>query len=278
MGGLKRAMPITAGTFIIGWLAIAGVPPFAGFWSKDEILAKAWFSDVAGGKALWAIGLVAALLTAFYMSRQVWLVFFGNARYDSEGDHAVNPHESPMTMVLPLVVLSGLSIVGGFLSLPFTSPNLEFLVRWLEPSLEGASHIEASSFGLGFALSVGAIVIGITGIAIGRRVYSGGLAEDGTDPVETRLAGFGKVLENAYYIDAGIAKAVSGPLTGAANFLTDTVDRRLIDGAVNGTGRAFKELGGGLRRVQTGRVRSYALGIMLGAVALLGWFATRVDF
>ena len=288
MGALRKVMPITGATFIVGWLAIAGVPPFAGFWSKDEILAKAWFSDITGGKALWAIGIVSALLTAFYMTRQVWMVFYGEARWNAtlpedadreHGDeHVHEPHESPTTMTFPLVVLCGLSIVGGFLSLPFTDPNLEFLIHWLEPSLEGAGHIEATSFMTGLGLSIVAIGIGIAGIMLGRAVYRRGLPDDLVDPMETRLGGFGKVLENAYYFDAGVAKVVSGPLTWFANFLAEGVDRKVIDGAVNGTGRVFKELGGGLRRVQTGRVRNYALGIMLGVVLLLGWFATRVNF
>ena len=301
MGALRKVMPITGATFIVGWLAIAGVPPFAGFWSKDEILAKAWFSDITGNYALWAVGMVSALLTAFYMTRQVWLVFYGSARWDatlpvegaspdaddaathddhgdSHGDHAhVEPHESPLTMTLPLVVLCGLSIVGGFLSLPFTDPNLEFLIHWLEPSLEGAGHIEATSFMTGLALSIVAIGVGIAGILLGRSVYRRGLPDDLVDPMETRLGGFGKVLENAYYFDAGVAKVVSGPLTRFANLLSDGIDRKVIDGAVNGTGRVFKELGGMLRRAQTGRVRNYALGIMLGTVLLLGYFATRVN-
>ena len=278
MGALRKLMPVTFLTFIVGWLAIAGVPPFAGFWSKDEILAKAWFSDITGGKALWAVGMIAALITAFYMTRQVWLVFFGNQRFETEGDHAVEPHESPATMTVPLIVLAGLSVVGGFLSLPFTNPNLEFLVRWLEPSLEGAPHIEASSFSTGFVLSIGAVVVGIVGIVIGRALYRRGLPDDLVDPMEPKLGPVGKVLENAYYFDAGVAKVVSGPLTWFARFLTESVDRKVIDGAVNGTGRVFKELGGGVRRAQTGVVRNYALGIMLGAVLLLAWFATRVNF
>jgi len=278
MGALRRLMPVTAGTFIVGWLAIAGVPPFAGFWSKDEILAKAWFSDVTGGKALWAVGLVAALLTAFYMTRQVWLVFFGNERFETDGDHAVHPHESPATMTFPLMVLAALSVIAGFISLPFTSPNLEFLTTWLEPSLEGAGHIEATSFSTGFVLSLLAIAIGFAGIALGRSVYRRGLPDDLTDPMEPRLGAFARVLENAYFFDAGVARAVSGPITWFASFLAEGVDRKVIDGAVNGTGRVFKELGGGVRLAQTGRVRNYALAILLGAVLLLGWFATRVTF
>lgn len=121
MGALRKVMPITGFTFIIGWLAIAGVPPFAGFWSKDEILLYAF----ANNRLLWFIGVVTALLTAYYMTRQVIMVFFGEARWHdnaedngAHGDHT--PHESPWTMVTPLVVLAGLSIVGGAMQLPFT--------------------------------------------------------------------------------------------------------------------------------------------------------------
>lgn len=293
MGGLKKFMPITAGTFIIGWLAIAGVPPFAGFWSKDEILAKAYFTGGASGKALWAVGMVAALLTAFYMTRQVWLVFFGRERFndapahDHDGGadaahahddhgHELHPHESPATMVFPLIILAGLSLVGGFLSLPFTHPNLEFLVHWLEPSLEGAKVIHAPSFSAGFLLSVGAVVVGIIGIAVGRMVYKNGLADDGSDPTEAKLGPLAKLFENAYFIDHGLAKFVSGPATKFAMFLAEGIDRRTIDGAVNGIGRSVKEAGDGLRRMQTGVLRNYALAILGGTVLLLAYMWTRV--
>jgi NADH-quinone oxidoreductase subunit L len=278
MGALRKLMPVTAITFVVGWLAIAGVVPFAGFWSKDEILAKAWFSEaISGGKALWAVGLVAALLTAFYMTRQVRLVFFGRARWDSSGDHAVHPHESPPTMTFPLLVLAGLSLTGGLLSLPFTDPNLEFLAHWLEPSLDGAPHIEATSFGAGFLLSLAALGVGVVGIALGISLYRKGLEPDGTDPAERRLGPVAKVLEHAYYFDGAVGRVVAGPGAAFARLCAEGIDRRVIDGAVNGTARVFRELGGGLRRVQTGLVRNYALGIALGAVLLLGWFATRVN-
>src|SRR5688572_2846709 len=163
MGALRKVMPITAATFIVGWLAIAGVPPFAGFWSKDEILLFAWNES----PALWAVGLVTALLTAFYMSRQVFMVFFGEARWDRAGAHdgahaagdeqhaedteietsgadaehlsaahdAAGPHESPWQMTLPLVVLAGLAVVAGALNLPFTD-DLKVLEHWLHPVVE----------------------------------------------------------------------------------------------------------------------------------------------
>ena len=291
MGGLKRFMPITAMTFIVGWLAIAGVFPLSGFWSKDEILAKA-FASGGQGYALWVVGLVAALLTAFYMTRQVFLVFFGNERFatasddhgdhgdhaDAHGDHGHGgePHESPIFMLLPLLVLAVLSAIGGLLSLPFTSPSLEFLTKWLEPSLEGTPEIRSLHFTTGLLLSVVALGLGITGILIGRAVYRRGLPDDGTDPTEARLGGLAKVFENAYYLDLGLARLVSGPVTKAATFLAEVVDRKVIDGAVNGVGVAVKEAGGGLRRVQTGVLRNYALAIVTGVVLLLAYMITRI--
>ena len=165
MGGLRKVMPITGVTFIIGWLAIAGVPPFAGFWSKDEILLFAWEKS----PVLWAMGFVTAVLTAFYMSRQVFLVFFGEARWDrpieeaapelaaereAEGVHeghgagpagAIHPHESPWLMTLPLVVLAVLAVFGGGLNLPVLDAT-KYLEHWLEPVIHfGEAHPTAST-------------------------------------------------------------------------------------------------------------------------------------
>src|SRR5262249_13132369 len=157
MGGLRKYMPVTAATFIVGWLAIAGVIPFAGFWSKDDILAKAWAHHSYG---LGAVGVVAALFTAFYMTRQVWLVFYGperfreNAAPEDHGDHvAHDPHESPKIMLVPLVVLAGLSAVGGVIDLPFTKQSIDALDRWLAPAFLGSRTVEIGSFGGGVPLS-----------------------------------------------------------------------------------------------------------------------------
>ena len=285
MGGLRKYMPITAMTFVVGWLAIAGVFPFAGFWSKDEILAKAWANQ---SYALWAVGLIAALFTAFYMTRQVWLVFFGPERFrDVEPGDATtdataaahsDPHESPATMTLPLVALAALSIVGGALSLPFSKPSLEFLATWLEPSFGRAPHLELSSFGTGFALSTLALVVGVVGIVAGRAVYRNGLTPDGEDPIDANLGPLAKVFANAYYFDVGIARVVSGPITAFARFLAEGFDRKVIDGAVNGVGTVFRSGANGLRNLQTGLVRNYALGIAAGAVVLLVSFVVRVNF
>jgi NADH-quinone oxidoreductase subunit L len=292
MGGLRKFLPITAGTFIVGWLAIAGIIPFAGFWAKDEILAKTWFSH---SYALWAIGAAAALLTAFYMTRQVWLVFYGPERFRDDAQlleiaderapveahapadehgHAAEPHESPWTMYVPLVALAVLSAVGGIIDLPFTTARLDILDRWLE--LPDAHR--APSFSAALVLSTIALAVGVVGIVLGIRVYRNGLRADGTDPTVEQLGGFAGVLQNAWYFDVGLARLVSGPITAFARFLSDGVDRTGIDGAVNGIATAARTGSAGLRRLQTGLVRNYALGIAVGTVLLLVYVATRVTF
>ena len=273
MGALRKLMPITAGAFIVGWLAIAGVFPFAGFWSKDEILAKVWATHNYG---LWAVGVVAALFTAFYMTRQVWLVFISPERFH-DVEPAVHPHESPSTMTIPLIVLAVLSGVGFLINLPFSKQSLDFLSSWLEPAFRGAPVIEVSSFGTGFALSTFALVVAVTGIVLGRAVYRNGLTAEGDDPIDARLGPVAKVFANAYYFDIGIAQVVSGPLTAFARFLAEGVDRKVIDGAVNGVGSVFRFGAGGLRSMQTGVLRNYALGIAAGAVAMLVFFVLRVN-
>ncbi len=308
MGALRKWMPITAGTFIVGWLAIAGIVPLSGFWSKDEILASAWASH---DYALWAVGVVAAVITAFYMTRQVYLVFYGNERWStppealvavsggdgpavaqeaafetpvhdddtagagSHEDHVPQPHESPWLMTVPLVVLAGLALLGGLFNLPFRTQSFDVLTRWLEPVFRGVQQPEVSSFGLGFALSTIALVAAVCGIVLGRAFYRSGLPANGEDPVAKRLGPFARVLANAYYFDLGVSRLVSGPVTAFARFLSDDVDRKGIDGAVNGIAHGFRAAGSGLRRIQTGLVRNYALGIVFGAVLLVGYMFVR---
>jgi NADH-quinone oxidoreductase subunit L len=182
------------------------------------------------------------------------------------------PHESPWTMYVPLIALALLSVVGGFIDLPFTNAKINVLDRWLDLP---ESHV-ASSFGAGLVLSTVALVIGVIGIVWAVRVYRNGLRRDGTDPTVVRLGGFAGVLQNAWYIDIGVSRFVSGPATAFARFLSEDVERGGIDGAVNGVAAAARGGGGGLRRLQTGLVRNYALGIALGTVLLLLYVATRV--
>jgi len=264
MGLLRKLMPITAGTFIIGWLAIAGVPPFAGFWSKDEILLFAYDKS----PILWAVGLVTALLTAYYMTRQVVMVFFSDARWESHAEeHGAHgdfkPHESPALMVLPLIVLAGLSLVGGALSLPFKgAKNLE---RWLDPVVEGAQHtVSSSAENIKWVLAGIAVVGAVVGIAGAYLVYE----KKRVKAVEPAI------LANAWNYDQGVSAFMGGPGRKAFDDLA-WVDKNVVDGAVNGTAFGVRSLGGLLRKTQTGFVRNYALGIGVGVVALLGWFLIR---
>ncbi len=258
-GGLAKLMPITASTFVVGWLAIAGVPPFSGFWSKDEILAYA-FDDHPG---LWAVGFVTAVLTAFYMSRLVLLTFFGSGRYGSER----HPHECPPVMTVPLMVLSGAALVGGGLNLPF-STDLHFLGHWLEPSLFGNEAHLSLGVGAQWLLAGAAVVGAAAGIGAAVAVYRTGHIDPGS--VER------PVLARAFGYDEAISGFVGGP--GRKGFdLVATFDATVVDGAVDGVGQAVRAGGTWLRRFQSGFVRSYAAIMGVAAVVLLFWFLTRAS-
>jgi len=266
MGALRLLMPITAFTFIIGWLAIAGVPPFAGFWSKDEILLYAF----AKSPILYVVGMITALLTAYYMTRQVIMVFFGEARWhDHSDDHGAHgdfkPHESPAVMLAPLVVLAGLSIVGGAMQLPF-SKDLHFLEKWLEPVIEfGEADIKGTwAYDNKYVLLGIAVVVALTGIATSVLVY-GKKKVAAIEP---------KVLADGWHYDAAISNFMGGPGRKSFDAVAWT-DRVVVDGAVNGVGRVVRTAGTYVRRAQTGAVRTYAAGIGLGVVALLVWFFLR---
>jgi len=265
MGGLRKLMPITAVTFIVGWLAISGVPPFSGFWSKDEILLFAYDKS----PALWAIGLITALLTAFYMSRLIFMVFYGEPRWGDAEGHAkggeapLEPTESPWLMTVPLVVLAGLALVGGGLNLPFTG-DVHFLEHWLEPVLEGNERVIDVATGTKVGLAVIAALAGLGGIILAARVY----LQKRLQPVEPAI------LAEGWRYDSTISAFMGGP--GQQGFdAVATFDRTAIDGAVNGVAGAVRGGGKGLRLLQTGFVRSYALGVAVGVVGLLAYFLTR---
>ena len=266
MGALRKLMPVTAITFIIGWLAIAGVPPFAGFWSKDEILLYVY----ANNRGLYVVGLITALLTAYYMTRQVIMVFYGEAKWkDHAHDHGAHgdfePHESPKIMLLPLVVLAVLSVIGGAMQLPFTS-KLNFLERWLAPVVEDseANIHHTWAFQNKYVLLVVAVLIAATGIAAAFAVY----AKKKVKAVEPR------VLEQAWFYDAGAAKLVGGPGRAAFNAVA-WADSHIVDGAVNGTATLVRGIAGQVRKSQSGYTRVYAALMAVGAVALLAWFMYR---
>lgn len=262
-GGLARLLPVTSMTFGVGWLAIAGVPPFSGFWSKDEILAGAWNHN----RLLWALLLLTAMITAFYMSRAVIMTFFGERRWQN-GGHEAHPHESPPTMLLPLVVLALLAAVAGVINLPFVS-DTHFLEKWLEPSLLGnEAHLNFAG-GTKWVLAGMSIVAGFAGIWLAVSVY---LRK--SMPAQLIERDF---FARAWRYDETISATVAGP--GRKGFSALTIfDRQVIDGAVNSVGSVVQASARQLRRVQTGMVRSYALGIAVGAVILLVYFISRASF
>ena len=296
MGGLRKYMPFTALGFIVAWLAIAGVPPFAGFWAKDEVLSRAYF---AGDYCVWIVGVVAAAMTAFYMTRAVWLVFFGNERFQAAEpaaeaeEHGFSlesptveafvppkparlthpPHESPPTMTLPILALAGLAAVGGLLSLPFG--GIEFLSDWLHPTFERVPEIDVTSFVAAAILSVISVIVALVGLAMALSLYREGIPTPEGDPLPERLGVAGRLFQHAYYFDETIANLVRGPVTRGAEWLNQGFDLGIIDGAVNGVATLVRDSGARLRRVQTGLVRNYALGVVLGAVALLVYLAVR---
>ena len=258
MGGLRKVMPVTFATSTIAWLAISGVPPFAGFFSKDQILTEAYLHGYGG---VYLVGLFGAVLTAFYMTRWYVMVFLGPARH-ADG---VYPHESPASMTIPLVVLGVLSAIGGLVLNPVHSGPL---YRFLAPVSGDISALGYTPVGpLGepqlIAISIVAVGIGITlaWLAYARRDLSRGRL---VDPVRGPLA---EVMERRFLVDEAYEAVFVTFGTRVARALT-WVDRRIVDGAVMGSGAATLATGRLARRAQTGMVRSYVT-VMIVAVALL---------
>jgi NADH-quinone oxidoreductase subunit L len=258
MGGLRKVMPVTFATSTIAWLAISGVPPFAGFFSKDQILTEAYLHGYGG---VYLVGLFGAVLTAFYMTRWYVMVFLGPARH-ADG---VYPHESPASMTIPLVVLGVLSAIGGLVLNPVHSGPL---YRFLAPVSGDISALGYTPVGpLGepqlIAVSIVAVGIGITlaWLAYARRDLSRGRL---VDPVRGPLA---EIMERRFLVDEAYEAVFVTFGTRVARALT-WVDRRIVDGAVMGSGAATLATGRLARRAQTGMVRSYVT-VMIVAVALL---------
>ncbi|MGF1616852.1 MAG: NADH-quinone oxidoreductase subunit L [Acidimicrobiia bacterium] len=261
MGGLLKRMPVTGITMGIATLAIAGIPPLAGFWSKDEILASAferggWFS------VLFVVGLLTALLTSFYMTRQWVLVFLGEPRW-SEG---VEPHRAPRLMEVPLIVLAVLSVLGGLVNTPFRYT----LEHFLEPVFEGIS-VQHPPEGIGMFLILAglSVVAGLAGVAAALLTYrqpasSWQRFEEGLQPLWGTW-------EDAYRVDDIYGRVLVAPGKKVAEVSAFGVDLPLIDGAVNGIAGFFLGLGSRLRPLQTGYVRNYAALLFAGAIVVVAW-------
>ena len=253
MGGLRRAMPWTFGTMVVAWLAISGVFPFSGFWSKDEILAST-FAQGGFYYLLFAIGLLTAVLTAFYMTRLMVLTFWGAPRWDD----GVQPSESPGIMVVPLVVLAVLSAVGGFINTPWRLG----LESFLEPSFEAVTQAHPSSDLTAWVLVFGSVTIAIIGIAWGWARYR-------RDELPAETGGYWDAALAGYHVDDAYGRLIVAPGLAAASWSARIFDLRVVDGLVNGLGIAVRSFATSLRPVQSGYVRSYGLGIAFGALGLI---------
>ncbi len=271
MGGLKEHMPRTYWTFLISTLAIAGIFPFAGFFSKDEILYETF---IGGHKALWGIAAVAAFLTAFYMFRLVFMTFHGKSRVDHEVEHHIQ--ESPNVMTMPLVMLAFLAAIGGFVGLPAvmgTNIMHEFLgpVFVSHESHAGAAHHTAE---LEWILMGISLAIAISGILLARNLYI--ISTDIPERLASRYRAIHKLIFNKYYIDELYDAAFVNPIKNiSASFLWKIFDVKIIDGIVNDTADFFKEFGQLLRRYQTGLVRNYAFSMLFGGLVIIGYYLLK---
>ncbi len=266
MGGLRKFMPSTYRTQLIAALAIAGVPPLAGFFSKDEILWKT-FSD--GSVAIWAIGWITAGLTAFYMFRMMTMVFEGEPRFG----HDTHPHEAPATMLVPLVVLAGASVVGGFLGVPHALGGGNLIETWLDPVFERSMRIlpETShgSLPMEYLLMAMSVGIGLAGIFLARRIYGSdpGIAERAA----RRFPGITGVLRGKYYVDEIYDAVIVEPLKAASRIvLWKGMDVGIIDAAVNGVAKTVNWLSSRAGRIQSGNVSHYGTAVLVGIGLILG--------
>jgi len=260
MGGVAQKMPVTHATFAIGVLAIAGVPGLAGFFSKDEILASAWAS---GNTGLWICGVLGAAATAFYMTRLYVLTFRGEFRGDRhKWSHA---HESPKAMTIPLMVLAGLSVVGGYVGVPHVLGGSNAFATYLAPSVgHHELGIPKETELLLMAVSVGAALIGMGTAWL---MYS---REPRADKgVARSLRSIYPRMQRAYDVDALYDYVIVQPLMRGSEKLWKDVDVAMIDGAANGTASAATGFGGLLRRWSTGNVQHYMLTVLVGVAVVV---------
>jgi NADH-quinone oxidoreductase subunit L len=306
MGGLRKALPITYWTFLIGAIAIAGVPPLAGFFSKDEIL----FRTFAGGyRVLWIIGLVTSFLTATYMFRVVFLTFHGERRHDAPSPvvhghtagHGGHLHDAPPAMAIALIVLAAGSILAGFAGIPHALGGQNRIERFLEPSFEAhqmapatefqisegrpgadrgpagaGSEVPAEPVGESTELLLMALSSGIALAGIGLAFYFWLANRTAADNIARSAGGLYRLLLNKYYVDELYDAVVVRPINALSiTVLWKGADAALIDGSVNGVGKVVQGTSSALRRLQSGSVRAYAASLFLGVVLILGWYLLR---
>ncbi len=267
MGGLFSKIKITALTFIMAWLAISGIPPFSGFFSKDEILAKAF----AYHPIVWVFGALGALLTAFYMSRLVFVTFFGKSRVEPEVEHHI--HESPPVMTIPLMILALLSVVGGLVGIPAILGGANHFEHFLAPVFATASenlHFAHPSHAVEYALMGGSILLVLIGIGLAYMMYI--RQSISAEALAERFKGLYTLLFNKYYFDEMIQAGIINPIVSFSTWLWTFFDDRIIDGLVNLAGKIMILISYIVRRVQTGYVQNYAGIMVIGALVILAFY------
>ncbi len=313
MGGLRKYMPVTSGTFLVAWLAIAGVFPLAGFWAKGAVLTGAF----ANNHAMWVLGELTVILTAYYIGREFYLCFYGEERWRRIADLATGvpggpgrlvagtaaagdaglgpagdagpaaagdagpaaagpvghhglaagagPHECRPVMLVPLVVLAVAAIFAGLLDLPF-HPSWPFLDHWLAPVVGAFEHPSPAGLGLAVGLPVIDGVMALLGVGIVTALWLRHWDRPELEPL---------VLRKGWFLDSIYEATIARPGYLVAGFAAFVVDNRVIDGVVNGSASLVQVLGSKVRRLQTGYVRNYALGLAAGAVVLMAWVLSR---
>ncbi len=268
-GGLKKYMPRTYLTFLIAALAISGIPPLSGFFSKDEIL---WYSYANGGLFFWIIGAGTAMMTAFYMFRLYILTFEGKERFG----HDKHPHESPSVMTIPLMVLALLSVIGGFIGIPevFSGEHGNQFHNWLAPIFKDADR-KLASFSMHshteeIILMVLSVAFAVGAILFARYVYLKNPAI--ASNTAQRFKGLYNLLWNKYFVDEAYDAAVVNPiLQTSRSFLWKIADNKIIDGVVNGSAKIIDVVSLNIRKLQTGVAQFYALVMVIGIVAAFFW-------
>ncbi|NIG53172.1 NADH-quinone oxidoreductase subunit L [Chitinophaga sp. Cy-1792] len=259
MGGLKKYMPTTHITFLIGCLAIAGVPGLSGFFSKDEILASAFGVNIS----YYVLGLFGALMTAFYMFRLYAMTFLGEFRGTHEQEHHL--HESPAAMTIPLVILAFFSVFSGYVGMPevFHAPN--FLAEYLEPIFA-----PSAPFAVAHHLGAGTewMLMGISSVLVIIMIVVAVKKFSGYQYTDAENTGFAKVLENKWYVDEIYDAVIVRPLYELARFFRDTIEKSGIDRLVNGVGRGVKWGSQQIRLIQTGNVGFYIFAMVIGMIVL----------
>ena len=274
MGGLREKMPWTFRTFLIGTIAIAGIPGFAGFFSKDMILWSAW-NGPHYGKIFWAVGLVTAGFTSFYMFRLLILTFFGAPRYTHEADEAHEKvhhvHESPASMLVPLIILALFSIVAGYAGVPPLLGGGNRIEAFLTGPAHGVKSVEGAETLIEAAVMGISVLTAFLGALLAYLFYVA--RPEWPARVAQRAHAMYAILIHKYYIDEIYDAVIVWPIAGAAReFFWQFIDNFVIDGAVNGAGWLVRRTAGGLRHMQSGYVRTYAGWILLGGILVVAWF------